>query len=190
MQGIEMVGESAMMQVPDFFPSVSMMDWETGRPNARYWALKLLRELWAGRQAGEDLQRSARSVCPSILGKGRQEEVASGEHPEPAGRGKHCRRGWGRAGDSRSDHRFQSACFGATGLRQAQIKGIGGPGDCFALTRHIPDKGDEERALREIQRCPARSSALFRKARGSLPERDVQRRRSLPPRADRSGKAQ
>jgi len=43
-QGIEMVGESALMQVLDFFPSVSMMDWETGRPNARYWTLKLLRE--------------------------------------------------------------------------------------------------------------------------------------------------
>jgi hypothetical protein len=32
------------MQVPAFFPSVSMMDWETGRPNARYWALKMLRD--------------------------------------------------------------------------------------------------------------------------------------------------
>jgi hypothetical protein len=42
--GIEMVGQSALMQVPDFYPSVSMMDWETGRPNARYWVLKLLRE--------------------------------------------------------------------------------------------------------------------------------------------------
>ena len=42
--GIEMVGESALMQMPGFYPSVLMMDWETGRPNARYWALKLLRE--------------------------------------------------------------------------------------------------------------------------------------------------
>ncbi|MEI6656821.1 MAG: glycosyl hydrolase family 39 [Verrucomicrobiota bacterium] len=40
--GIEMIGQSALMQVPEFFPSVSMMDWQTGRPNARYWALKLL----------------------------------------------------------------------------------------------------------------------------------------------------
>ena len=30
---IEMIGESALMQVPLFFPSVSMMDWGTGRPN-------------------------------------------------------------------------------------------------------------------------------------------------------------
>lgn len=42
--GINAAGESALMQLPGFFPSVSMMDWETGKPNARYWALKLLRE--------------------------------------------------------------------------------------------------------------------------------------------------
>lgn len=42
--GVDAVGESALMQVPTFFPSVSMMDWETGKPNARYWVLKLLRE--------------------------------------------------------------------------------------------------------------------------------------------------
>jgi hypothetical protein len=45
--GIEMVGASALMQLPGFYPSVSMMDWKTGQPNARYWALKLLRENFA-----------------------------------------------------------------------------------------------------------------------------------------------
>ena len=42
--GINAAGESALMQLPGFFPSVSMMDWNTGKPTARYWALKLLRE--------------------------------------------------------------------------------------------------------------------------------------------------
>jgi hypothetical protein len=42
--GIDAVGESALMQPPGFFPSVSMMDWDNGKPNARYWGLKLLRE--------------------------------------------------------------------------------------------------------------------------------------------------
>lgn len=42
--GIDAVGESALMQVPGFFASVSMMNWEDGKPNARYWALKLLRD--------------------------------------------------------------------------------------------------------------------------------------------------
>jgi len=42
--GVEGVGESALAQLPGFFPSVTIMDWNTGEPNARYWTLKLLRE--------------------------------------------------------------------------------------------------------------------------------------------------
>jgi hypothetical protein len=42
--GVEGVGESALAQLPGFFPSVTMMDWNTGEPNARYWVLKLLRD--------------------------------------------------------------------------------------------------------------------------------------------------
>ena len=42
--GVEGVGESALAQLPGFYPSVSMMDWNTGEPNARYWVLKLLRD--------------------------------------------------------------------------------------------------------------------------------------------------
>lgn len=42
--GIDSVGASALMQLPRFFPSVSMMDWNNGKPNARYWGLKLIRE--------------------------------------------------------------------------------------------------------------------------------------------------
>lgn len=42
--GIDAVGSSALMQRPGFFPSVSMMDWNNGKPNARYWGLKLIRD--------------------------------------------------------------------------------------------------------------------------------------------------
>jgi hypothetical protein len=42
--GVEGVGESALAQLPGFYPSVTMMDWNTGEPNARYWVLKLLRD--------------------------------------------------------------------------------------------------------------------------------------------------
>lgn len=42
--GVEAVGASALMQIPGFFPGVSMMDWKTATPNARYWGLKLIRE--------------------------------------------------------------------------------------------------------------------------------------------------
>jgi hypothetical protein len=44
LQGIEGVGESALAQLPGFFPSVTMLDWNSGQPNPRYWVLKLLRD--------------------------------------------------------------------------------------------------------------------------------------------------
>jgi hypothetical protein len=43
-RGIEVAGESQLVGYPTQFPSVSMVDWNTGQPNARYWVLKLLRD--------------------------------------------------------------------------------------------------------------------------------------------------
>jgi len=42
--GIEYAGESQLVGYPTQWPSVTMVDWETGRPNARYWVLKLIHE--------------------------------------------------------------------------------------------------------------------------------------------------
>lgn len=42
--GIDVIGESQLVGFPSEFPSVTMVDWETGQPNARYWVLKLLLE--------------------------------------------------------------------------------------------------------------------------------------------------
>jgi hypothetical protein len=42
--GIDIVGESQLVGYPTQFPSVSMIDCSTGRPNARYWVLKLLHD--------------------------------------------------------------------------------------------------------------------------------------------------
>ena len=41
--GIEIIGESQMVGYPKQWPSVSLVDWNTGQPNARFWVLKLLR---------------------------------------------------------------------------------------------------------------------------------------------------
>ncbi|HTJ11946.1 MAG TPA: hypothetical protein VL547_07970, partial [Dinghuibacter sp.] len=43
-QGIDIVGESQLVGYPTQFPSVSMINWTTGQPNARYWVLQLLHE--------------------------------------------------------------------------------------------------------------------------------------------------
>jgi len=42
--GIEVAGESQMVGYPSQFPGVSMVDWNTGQPNARYWVLKLVHD--------------------------------------------------------------------------------------------------------------------------------------------------
>jgi hypothetical protein len=43
-QGIDVIGESQLVGYPSQFPSVSMMDWTNGKPNARYWVLKLIKD--------------------------------------------------------------------------------------------------------------------------------------------------
>ena len=43
-RGVEVVGESQLVGYPTQFPSVSLVDWDTGQPNARFWVLKLLHD--------------------------------------------------------------------------------------------------------------------------------------------------
>ena len=43
-QQIDIVGESQMIGYPTQFPSVSMMNWQNNKPNARFWVLKLLKD--------------------------------------------------------------------------------------------------------------------------------------------------
>jgi hypothetical protein len=40
--GIDIVGESQLVGYPSQYPSVTMLDWTTGEPNARYRVLELL----------------------------------------------------------------------------------------------------------------------------------------------------
>ncbi len=41
---IDVIGESQLIGFPTQFPSVSMMDWTTNQPNARFWVLKLIKD--------------------------------------------------------------------------------------------------------------------------------------------------
>jgi hypothetical protein len=43
-RGVEIAGQSQLDGYPTQYPSVSMVDWTTGRPNARLWVLKLLHD--------------------------------------------------------------------------------------------------------------------------------------------------
>jgi len=40
--GIDAAGESSIPGGPGLWPSISLLDWDTAQPNARYWALKLI----------------------------------------------------------------------------------------------------------------------------------------------------
>ena len=42
--GVDVIGESQLVGYPSQYPSVSMIDWVNGKPNARYWVLKLIRD--------------------------------------------------------------------------------------------------------------------------------------------------
>jgi hypothetical protein len=42
--GVDVIGESQLVGYPSQFPSVSMMDYNNGKPNARYWVLKLIHD--------------------------------------------------------------------------------------------------------------------------------------------------
>jgi hypothetical protein len=41
--GIDVAGESQLLGFPTQWPSVSLVNWDTGQPNARFWMLQLLR---------------------------------------------------------------------------------------------------------------------------------------------------
>lgn len=42
--GVDVIGESQLVGYPSQFPSVSMMNYNTGKPNARYWVLKIIKD--------------------------------------------------------------------------------------------------------------------------------------------------
>ena len=59
--GVDLIGESQLVGYPTQFPSVSMIDYNNGKPNARYWVLKLIKDnfhpgdkLVAEKEKGED----------------------------------------------------------------------------------------------------------------------------------------
>jgi len=45
--GVDVAGESQLVGYPTQFPDVTMMNWATGQPNARYWVLRLLHDNFA-----------------------------------------------------------------------------------------------------------------------------------------------
>ena len=42
--GVDVIGESQLVGFPSQYPSVSMIDYNNGKPNARYWVLKMIKD--------------------------------------------------------------------------------------------------------------------------------------------------
>ncbi|MFL6436197.1 MAG: GH39 family glycosyl hydrolase [Terriglobales bacterium] len=60
--GVDVIGESQLVGYPSQFPSVSMINYTNGKPNARYWVLKLLKDNF---HAGEKLVKTKESMFGS-----------------------------------------------------------------------------------------------------------------------------
>jgi len=66
-QGIDVIGESQLVGYPSQFPSVSMIDWKNSKPNARFWALSLLKDNF---HAGDQLVETTLSSNSDIAAQG------------------------------------------------------------------------------------------------------------------------
>jgi hypothetical protein len=60
--GIDVAGESQLVGFPTQFPSVSMVDWNNGKPNARFWVLKLLHDNFGAGDKLVEIQSPAAST--------------------------------------------------------------------------------------------------------------------------------
>jgi hypothetical protein len=43
-EGIDLIGAAELIDYPGQFAGATLVDWVTGKPNARYWVVKLLRD--------------------------------------------------------------------------------------------------------------------------------------------------
>jgi hypothetical protein len=68
-QGVDVIGESQLVGYPSQYPSVSMIDYKNGKPNARYWVLKLIKDNF---HPGDTLVATigARGTPPDVTAQG------------------------------------------------------------------------------------------------------------------------
>lgn len=69
-RGIDVVGESQLVGYPSQFPSVSMVDWNTGTPNARYRVLQLiLKNLKSGDKLVDTQLNTSKAYAQAFITK-------------------------------------------------------------------------------------------------------------------------
>jgi len=93
--GIDAAGESSIPNAPGMWPSIAMLDWDTAKPNARYWALKLIIDHFRpGDMLVETSSDSGYVTAQAFLGPrgerkllliNKRERAFTVDLPEPAG---------------------------------------------------------------------------------------------------------
>jgi hypothetical protein len=69
--GVDIIGESQLVGYPTQFPSVSMMDYTNGKPNARYWVLKLIKDNFhAGDKLVAEIEKGDNDESSDVLAQG------------------------------------------------------------------------------------------------------------------------
>lgn len=66
-QGIEAIGESQLVGYPTQYPSVTMIDWKNGKPNARYWVLRLIKDNF---HPGDLIVKTTADLGPAVAAQG------------------------------------------------------------------------------------------------------------------------
>jgi hypothetical protein len=64
--GVDVAGESQLVGYPTQFPSVSMVDWNDGKPNPRYWVLSLLQNQFGPGDKVVEIEGTVFSKSPFI----------------------------------------------------------------------------------------------------------------------------
>ena len=65
--GVDVIGESQLVGYPSQFPSVSMMNYNNGKPNARYWVLRMIKD---NVHPGDRLVANSGDTSSSVVAQG------------------------------------------------------------------------------------------------------------------------
>ena len=95
--GIENVGESQLVGYPTQYPSVSMVNWETGKPNARFRVLEMLKKYFGTGDALVFTQVPDADIAAQAYRTAAGRQITPGQQAGRGGRRSSPARGCGRA---------------------------------------------------------------------------------------------
>jgi hypothetical protein len=84
-QGVDLLGASQLVGYPTQFPSVTLLNWSTGAPNARYRVLEMLHDNFGPGDAMVQATTATRGIAVSAyVCRGRRRILLINQRPQPA----------------------------------------------------------------------------------------------------------